>query len=1173
MRKMFRTRGIIRIHEVVRCGGGADWAGADRRSPAFQSERIAKALTVVLVCSLVRCRTGEPVVSPEPERTQFPPVSVDPTRAYLTLDQIQPAIQAPPAVTIRPLSSRGREQLEKAVALEAEQRYSEALDELQRGLGFDPRHPLLLSAQARLYFRSGSTERARAAAAAAIQADPSNADVHVLLGQMYLADGQLEEALSALRSAVAASGGKIDERPLLYYLLGDVLDRLGYLTAALKQFERVDETWHRGGKVEADLSALIRIDGGHPTIRRADILDRLGRPTEAAALLERHITSGKATESDRLRCARLLLKANRAEEALRFALAIPNPDDTAVSLLSDIRKAQGREEALVDDLRALLTASPGNTGLALALADAAERLDRRAEGIDGLRAFLERHPRDVVVRERLVRMLIAGKRFGDVVPVCARAVDDEPALVWTMLDRMNDLSRDDEASRLILDTVESTTLTEAILKAELALARHDPGRVAMELDRFAGQTATSLPARYILARARLKQFDWAGAQAVAKRQEADTAEDARLEWVLAEAAVGLDDPQLAELHYKAAIQLHRTDERSMLGLARVYSDSGRALQAEKQLRTLLELNPRHGEAREALINLYLNANRLDEVSRQLQELDRQQPGSCVLARCLAEVQRRQGVEPSAYRAMLQEAIGRNGPDSLTLLALGDAQVTEGDLEAARATYEQALRLDPYDDDAMVRLIGVDELALDFESAHQRLTNLLSWFPNRHGLRLELIHVLTVLGRFDEALDVALTAESSSNLSDAARTAYRERALDILDVTRRDDERLALLARYAEDEGGGGTWTRRHIEALIDLNRAEEAVAVARRAFEASKERIDGEQVVNALIAMGRADRALQMILDWQEEDPDNEAIVGLLASKLVLCEKYDEALNLLRNQLLWTSNPERVRERIFRTQRAAGRHAENIRFLEDWISELGRLSEREFARSGTIPDRIQAGLDELVQLLHSWIVQEMMLDRQWSAAQARIQQLLATTTDPVRQFDLLVLSYNGHQFAGDETESLAVLERCHRIKPKDVGTCNDLGYLLAERGERLEEAEKLARFAVGRAPRNMAYLDTLGWVLYKKGRFEDAYLWLKRASRAERREDADVLEHLGDAAWRLGRKEEAVQYWKNALALTGKSEDEDRRSRMTAERIEQKVEAGKNGREPAIAPVGAGASR
>jgi tetratricopeptide (TPR) repeat protein len=90
----------------------------------------------------------------------------------------------------------------------------------------------------------------------------------------------------------------------------------------------------------------------------------------------------------------------------------------------------------------------------------------------------------------------------------------------------------------------------------------------------------------------------------------------------------------------------------------------------------------------------------------------------------------------------------------------------------------------------------------------------------------------------------------------------------------------------------------------------------------------------------------------------------------------------------------------------------------------------------------------------------------------------------------------------------------------------------AEHNMHLDEAEEMIGRALQSDPNNGAYLDTLGWIHYRKGKFEDALAELLRAAQNLTRPDPVVLEHIGDAYAKLNRVPQALDFWQKAMALT-----------------------------------------
>ena len=121
----------------------------------------------------------------------------------------------------------------------------------------------------------------------------------------------------------------------------------------------------------------------------------------------------------------------------------------------------------------------------------------------------------------------------------------------------------------------------------------------------------------------------------------------------------------------------------------------------------------------------------------------------------------------------------------------------------------------------------------------------------------------------------------------------------------------------------------------------------------------------------------------------------------------------------------------------------------------------------------------------------------------------------------------------------AVLE----IQPENSTAMNYLGYMWADNGENLEQALELVRRAVALEPNNGAYVDSLGWALFRLGEFEEARRHLVRANQLAP-EDSTVLEHLGDVYVALGDTRRAREAYEHALAINDKENVEAVRRKL-----------------------------
>jgi tetratricopeptide (TPR) repeat protein len=126
--------------------------------------------------------------------------------------------------------------------------------------------------------------------------------------------------------------------------------------------------------------------------------------------------------------------------------------------------------------------------------------------------------------------------------------------------------------------------------------------------------------------------------------------------------------------------------------------------------------------------------------------------------------------------------------------------------------------------------------------------------------------------------------------------------------------------------------------------------------------------------------------------------------------------------------------------------------------------------------------------------------------------------------------------AGRAPEAERALRAVLTIEPANANALNYLGYMLAKRGEQLDEAVDLVRRALVAEPDNGAFLDSLGWAYFRKGDLGEAEKHLNAA--AERLpKNSEVQDHLGDVYARRARWQDAITAWTRALDGDGSDTD------------------------------------
>jgi tetratricopeptide (TPR) repeat protein len=125
-----------------------------------------------------------------------------------------------------------------------------------------------------------------------------------------------------------------------------------------------------------------------------------------------------------------------------------------------------------------------------------------------------------------------------------------------------------------------------------------------------------------------------------------------------------------------------------------------------------------------------------------------------------------------------------------------------------------------------------------------------------------------------------------------------------------------------------------------------------------------------------------------------------------------------------------------------------------------------------------------------------------------------------------------YQDAGRPADAEKLLRQMLAANPSSAQVLNHLGYMLATRGEQLDEAVSLVRRALDSDPDRPEYLDSLGWAHFKRGELNDALKYLTQAA-DKLPNHSEIQDHLGDVQARRGALQEAITAWTKALAGNG----------------------------------------
>lgn len=131
------------------------------------------------------------------------------------------------------------------------------------------------------------------------------------------------------------------------------------------------------------------------------------------------------------------------------------------------------------------------------------------------------------------------------------------------------------------------------------------------------------------------------------------------------------------------------------------------------------------------------------------------------------------------------------------------------------------------------------------------------------------------------------------------------------------------------------------------------------------------------------------------------------------------------------------------------------------------------------------------------------------------------------------------------TEAYAAYDSALVYNPSNIGALNNYAYYLSVERRDLDKAEEMSYKTVKAEPNNSTYLDTYAWILFEKGNYAEARIYIDNAMKNDGEKSDVIVEHCGDIYFMTGDVEGALKYWKKALEMGSES-------KMLKQKIEKK---------------------
>lgn len=521
--------------------------------------------------------------------------------------------------------------------------------------------------------------------------------------------------------------------------------------------------------------------------------------------------------------------------------------------------------------------------------------------------------------------------------------------------------------------------------------------------------------------------------------------------------------------------------------------------------------------------------------------------------------------------------------------LNEGRLEESSTQKAIIAWKEITRLDSRNAEAWAFL---SEFYKRTNKNEERITALQNWLSSANPIETRFYR--TILGSQENLSPEGATIKLGEALYDAGRI---QESVEVLNQAVADDpensEGLALLEKALEkaDDKTAATAIQTLQQAIYANPDNISLVMLLAKVQSRAGNTTDAAKFINDTITkLAEKDKAaaanLQVSLGdlYNESNRPDEAVAA-----------YQKALTIagIDQNSLATDNEREftlaVFEKIIRTYKTANRFADAKSAIDNSRTILGEedsFSDRQiialYRENGKKQEALQAlksarlrfpddygflrqeatvlgelgKVDEAVAIIKSLIgkkkpaVPSLMYDdftnylfismlysdakRGKESVEAANQALEIAGNNDRKQIAKLTLAtaqQNSGDFKGAETTLRGILAE----SPNNPIAQNNLGYFLAERNEKLNEALTLIQEALKSEPDNPSYLDSLGWVYFKLGKLDLAEENLKKALKGDSA-SATIYEHLGDVYQKQGKIEPAKAAWQKALTLSSDTE-------------------------------------
>jgi tetratricopeptide (TPR) repeat protein len=639
---------------------------------------------------------------------------------------------------------------------------------------------------------------------------------------------------------------------------------------------------------------------------------------------------------------------------------------------------------------------------------------------------------------------------------------------------------------------------------------------------------------------------------------------------------------------RAAAYFHYSMAHIYEELVTVYGRSDLANKAIEEYRQAIDADPGSAYLTSGLAELYAKTGRIRDAVLEAQDILKRDPKNLEAHKLLGRIYLRslgdmQTGGQSGGQNVLKLAIEQyeeivkldNDPSNLVddHLLLGRLYRLNNDLQKAENEFKTAVKLQPDSEEAVTTLAYLYNEEGDSTRAVQALNSVpdagrsaklysaLGYTYEQQKQYKQAIEAYRHAIELDRDNLDAIRGLAQNLMNDGQTDAALDQYKIIADANPEDAQTYLRMAEIYRKQG-------KFDQALDSLKKAETMV----------QDSIEVPyQIATVYQAQGRDEEAaqtLKQLLD-KTEKADGNYTQGEKSNRAVFLERlgtiYREmgnnqsALDTFRKMLpLGDDNAVRGYQQIIDTYRESKQWPQATAAAKEAVQKLPNDRGLKMVLASQLADTGQAdtAIEQVKALLKGnaddrevYIALSQMYTRlkRWNEAEQAINKAEQLSTKPEDKMYAVFVKGSVYEREKKYEQAEEAFKHVLSSDPQNAVALNYLGYMLADRGVRLDEALNYVKKAIDLDPANGAYLDSLGWAYYKLGKYDLAEQNLSKAVQRTPN-DPTVQDHLGDVYQKVGRLKQAAAHWERALNEYNRSVSADVEPSEVA-KVQKKLES------------------